>query len=342
MPVLVWPRLRVNWATTMHVFIDTNIFLNFFHFTKEELDALNNVFASHEHGAATVHLTQQVVDEFRRNREGKIQDALKRFSEAKFNIQLPSFMKAYDEYEDIRGLAKTLQEKTNAILTKANDDISKKALLADQLIKDIIAKSAVIETTEEIFRRADMRMRIGNPPGKKNSLGDAINWIVLLDTVPDGEDLHLISEDGDFFSNLNENNAHPFLEEEWNTKKKSGFRVYRTLSSFLAEHFDGVAFSFDKKKEALIDDLHHSGSFAKTHDLVSELESYGYFSKKETERILEAAVINGQFGWIVGDPDVSDFLNRIAVPRKAELTKPEHLAIIDGVIQKQAQKAQAQ
>lgn len=42
----------------MHVFIDTNILLNFFHFTKDELDALNDVFASHEHGAAKVHLTQ--------------------------------------------------------------------------------------------------------------------------------------------------------------------------------------------------------------------------------------------------------------------------------------------
>ena len=55
----------------MHVFIDTNILLNFFHFSKDELDALNNVFASHEHGAVTVHLTEQVCDEFKRNRENK-------------------------------------------------------------------------------------------------------------------------------------------------------------------------------------------------------------------------------------------------------------------------------
>ena len=51
----------------MHVFIDTNILLNFFHFSKDELDALNDVFASHEHGAAKVHLTRQVCDEFKRN-----------------------------------------------------------------------------------------------------------------------------------------------------------------------------------------------------------------------------------------------------------------------------------
>lgn len=34
----------------MHIFIDTNILLNFYHFTSEDLDALNSVFVSHEQG----------------------------------------------------------------------------------------------------------------------------------------------------------------------------------------------------------------------------------------------------------------------------------------------------
>jgi predicted nucleic acid-binding protein len=72
----------------MHVFIDTNILLNFFHFTKDEVDGLNDVFASHEYGSATVHLTEQVCDEFRRNRENKIKDALKKFKDVKFTAQL--------------------------------------------------------------------------------------------------------------------------------------------------------------------------------------------------------------------------------------------------------------
>ena len=45
---------------------------------------------------------QQVCDEFRRNRENKIKDALKRFKESKFTVQLPSFMKGYEEYDSIR------------------------------------------------------------------------------------------------------------------------------------------------------------------------------------------------------------------------------------------------
>lgn len=315
----------------MHVFIDTNILLNFFHFSKDELDALNDVFASHEHGAATVHLTEQVRDEFRRNRESKIKDAVRRFKNASLPVQLPSFMKPYDEFLEIKKLTATLQEKVKMILKKANEDIAKQGLVADGLIKEIFDKSTVIETSDAFYQSACRRMNIGNPPGKRKSIGDAINWIVLLDSVPDGEDLHIISADGDFFSELDERHVHPFLEQEWHEKKRSSLRVYRTLSEFLSEHFDGVAFSFDKDKDTLIDDLELVGSFAATHSLIERLEAYSYFSVKEVERVLQAAHENNQFGWIVTDYDVSDFLNRVAVPRRNEIDRADFIAILDEV-----------
>ena len=147
----------------MHVFIDTNILLNFYHFSKDELDALNNVFASHQHGAATVHLTQQVCDEFKRNRENKIQDALKRFKEVKFAAQLPSFMKGYDEYNFIREMSAQLQAASKAIMAKAEADILARKLPADSLIDDIFSKSKILATTTETFWAANMRMGLGNP-----------------------------------------------------------------------------------------------------------------------------------------------------------------------------------
>ncbi len=323
----------------MHVFIDTNILLNFFHFAKDELDALSNVFASHEHGAAQVHLTQQVCDEFRRNRENKIKDAMKRFRDVKFSAQLPSFMKAYEEYEGIRKLSGELQALVKAISDKADADVLAKRLLADQLISDIFARAEIIATSGEIFSAAQMRLTIGNPPGKGGSIGDAINWTILLEKVPDEEPLHVISEDGDFYSVLNERLAHPFLAEEWQQRKRSELRVYRTLSDFMKEHFDGVAFPFDKTKDSLIDDLGSVGSFAATHEVIAKLEAFSYFSLKEVERILAAAVENGQFGMIVTDRDVSDLLNRVAVPRKGSLSSAEQIALLDKVIKEQSERA---
>jgi hypothetical protein len=324
----------------MHVFIDTNILLNFLHFSKDELDALNNVFASHEYGAATVHLTQQVCDEFKRNRENKIKDALKRFRDVKFSTQLPSFMKGYPEYDRIKKLSADLQALVKAISDKVDVDITAKRLLADGLISGIFSKSTAIETSPAVFAAASMRLAIGNPPGKPGSIGDAINWTILLETVPESEDLHLISEDGDFFSALNDKAAHPFLEEEWKMRKHSQLHVYRTLSDFMTLHFDGVAFSFDKAKDSLIDNLVNTASFVGTHSVIAQLEAFPYFSMLEVDRILGAAVSNNQFGWIVTDNDVSDFLNRIAVPRLASVTVDEHRTIIQKVIEEQRLRAE--
>lgn len=325
----------------MHVFIDTNILLNFFHFTKEEIDALSNVFASHEHGAATVHLTEQVCDEFVRNRENKIKDALKKFKDVKFAAQLPAFMKQYEEYEKIKQKSAELQELAKTILQKVDGDVIESGLIADTLIEDIFAKNHPIPTIPERFAKAQMRVLLGNPPGKNGSMGDSINWIALLDAVPVGENLHVISEDGDFYSALDENRPHPFLKHEWNNKKQADLFVYRTLSSFLKEHFDGVAFAYDKNKEALIDNLAESGSFATTHNLITKLEEFGYFSLKEVQRILSAAVSNAQFGWIVSDDDVYAFLKRTAVPRMSTLTEPEQVALLQEMLDFKAKQNEA-
>ena len=56
---------------------------------------------------------------------------------------------------------------------------------------------------------------------------------------------------------------------------------------------------------------------------------------KEVERILAAAVQNDQFGWIVSDLDVSDFLNRVAVPRMGQITSPEQKELLEKVIAEQ-------
>ena len=317
----------------MHVFIDTNIILNFFHFTKDELDSLQNVFASHEHGSAEVHLTRQVCDEFKRNRENKINDALKRFKDNKFTIQLPSFMKAYEEYGEIKKLSSEIQKKQTDILSKVAPDIAKESLSADNLVKEIFDKSKIIETedVEGVFNQAYIRATIGNPPGKPGSIGDAINWVTLLQTVPYGEDIHIISEDGDFYSFIDEKSPNPFLVEEWKEKKKSEMFVYRTLSEFIKEHFDGVAFSFDKNKEALIENLKYSGSFSATHFIIAKLEEYSYFSLKEVCRILDAVSENDQVRSIITDHDISDFLNRVVMPHSSNISDKTHRQIIQEI-----------
>jgi predicted nucleic acid-binding protein len=340
-------RGRLNISCTsqeikLHVFIDTNILLNFFHFSKDELDALNDVFASHEHGSAIVHLTEQVCDEFKRNREVKIKDALKRFKDTKYAAQLPYFMKGYEEYDEIQKLSVKLQNKQKIIMERANKDILAKNLLADRLIGEIFERSKILEISINVYNSASMRAAKGNPPGKSGSIGDAINWLLLLGAVPDGEDLHIVSEDGDYYSTLNECLVHPFLYEEWKRKKNSNLFAYRTLSEFMKKHFDGVAFSFDKDKESLIEELKYAGSFSSTHSLIAKLEAYSYFSLKEVNKILDAAAENNQINWIIADQDVSDFINRIAVPHMGSIADEERLKILQSVIDEQKERQSEQ
>jgi len=122
----------------MHVFIDTNILLSFYHYSDDELDLLHNVFADHEHGSATVHVTEQVKDEFVRNRDNKLRDALKKFNDSKINPQFPSFMKGYEEYEKLRDITKAANKLSKTILRKAQLSIDKESLPADQLIAGIV------------------------------------------------------------------------------------------------------------------------------------------------------------------------------------------------------------
>ena len=325
----------------MHVFIDTNILLNFFHFSNEELDSLNDVFASHKNGSAKVYLTEQVCDEFKRNREGKIKDAMGKFQDVKFTPKLPSFMKKYNEYEEIKKFSSEIQQRVNSINLKIEKDVKNSTLAADSVIDNILKNSAISKRTGVSLEKASLRMSIGNPPGKKGSIGDAINWEILLDVVESGKDLHIISADGDFYSQIYEDLPNPFLSEEWGKKKNSKLFVYKNLSSFMKKHFDGVAFSFDSNKEVLIDSLSQSGSFARTHDIISNLESYSYFSLREIQMILEAAKNNNQFGSILGDYDILDFLSRVAIPHMSNIKDEKGREILDKVIANQKEKEQS-
>ena len=322
----------------MHVFVDTNILLSFYHYSSDELDALNDVFANHEHGSATVYVTEQVKDVFVRNRDGKIEDALKKFKSSKIHPQFPSFMKGYEEYGRLREIAREAKELNRCILEKVNDAIEKEELRADELITSIFTESESTKVTAKRLNAANTRLARGNPPGKNSSLGDAINWEILLEKVPEKNDIHIISADGDFYSTLNEEKPSLFISKEWKRKKKGTVFVYRTLSAFTKEHFDGIAFSYDKDKQELIEKLESSGNFARTHDLISHLSDYSYFSLKETIEILNAAEANSQFGWIVTDYDVSDFLNKHAVPRFTDLKKDSHKELLVSVIEEQKER----
>jgi len=232
----------------MNIFIDTNIFLSFYHFTSDDLEELKKLGVLLSNGRVRLFLPQQVLDEFWRNRENKISDALNKLRDQRLNLQFPQFCKDYEEFETLRQLQKSYSKVHSELVQRAVEDIQGQRLKADLVIQDLFCKGSVFPTTEEIYDRAIRRMKIGNPPGKEGSLGDAINWEVLLEHIPSGEKLYFITDDKDFASSLDSSQFNGFLVAEWRRSKGSELVFYKSLSTFLRKTFQKSLWQVNWKK----------------------------------------------------------------------------------------------
>lgn len=181
-----------------NLFIDTNIWLSLYHFTNNDLsqfEKLKNYIGI----SINLIVPQQVYDEITRNREAKIKAALKDFVVKEPNY--PAFCKGYKEYDQIREDLSNVSKKFKEWIEIINHDIQMQKLPADKVISSFVQEIELISCTPYI-KTAYNRYLIGNPPGKDNRYGDAINWECLLNNVENGEDLYFISADKDYSSLL--------------------------------------------------------------------------------------------------------------------------------------------
>lgn len=317
----------------MNLFIDTNILLNFFHFSKDSLEELEKVFVLQTYGKINLLLTEQVELEFLRNRETKIADALKKFLDEKPNSGIPNVARGYPESDQLMEALKKVNSSREQLMVKVRNDISNKSLYADKLIKEIFANSTRIKLTEDIFTAAKRRVDLRSPPGKNDSLGDAINWESLLATVPEGRNIFIISEDGDFSSPLDTEQLSDFLTEEWATKKKSAAVLFKRLSQFLSLMFPDAKVAAELEKDILISELANSDSFATTHQTITALNKFTSFSPKQASEIADAYITNSQVGWIASDEDVCAFGKKIQEAHCTTLDPAQHKAFL-GVLAK--------
>lgn len=320
----------------MNLFIDTNIFLSFYHMTSDDLEELKKLAVLIDQRKLTLYLTEQVVFEFRRNRENKIGDALKRLKDQRLNLQFPQICKDYDEYHELRKLQKKYEEEHTALLSKINKGASEHSLKADQIIDSLFIKATNLVTKDLMIDRARYRIQIGNPPGKEGSLGDAINWEALLEHVPDNVDLYFIADDRDYYSILDESKFKEYLLLEWSKKKHSSIIFYRQLSAFFNEHFPDIKLASELEKELLIRNLSASHNFDQTHRVVAKLSKYTDFTHAQANAIIEAAVSNSQISWIIEDEDVNQFLRAVISGREDQID-PNNLGMLYDLLKKAEQ-----
>ena len=73
-----------------------------------------------------------------------------------------------------------------------------------------IRGATTLTINADVIAKARLRGELGNPPGKGGSMGDAVNWELLLDYQPT-DHLFFVTDDSDFYSPLDEGRPLEFL-----------------------------------------------------------------------------------------------------------------------------------
>lgn len=294
----------------MNVFIDTNLYLDFYRMGQDKLDELNKVFALHEYGKLKIWLPELLINEFWRNRSKVVADNIKEI-EKDYKPSLPHIFRQHENQKQFLGAVSEANRIKNTILEDIQQQFKDENLAADLVIKMIFDAAVKIEANEVTIGKGKRRYDLGNPPGKNKSYGDAVNWECLLAAIPEGEDIYLITEDGDYKSSFIKDDMNEYLKYEWKTKKKSEPHIYARLSEFIKEHFPQANNLADMEVNLTIKELEESASFASTHHVVSKLLKFREFKQDQIFKIIRIYFDNNQVRYIKDDPDVKSLARMI-------------------------------
>ena len=308
----------------MKIFIDTNILLELFKLSGPDLDELKKVLKLSEKQKIEILISSQIEDEFWRNRESVIADAIKNLKETKIIQKLPNIVRGYETYKTLKNTIDNFNKLAKQLEDEVQADISENKLKADELIQALFKNNKPQEVSLEVISKAQNRMNVGNPPGKKGSLGDAINWEWLLTQKADfwENELIIISEDGDFESELHKGKMKEYLSREWNGQNPNcEIVLFKSLPSFLDKYFPEIKFSDEIDKIHAIDSLANSYNFASTHAAISRLNEFSDFTNDDVIKVINAYKDNNQVRWILTDVDVLDFAKKIITYAKSDQLK---------------------
>lgn len=214
----------------MIIFIDTNVYLGYY---KKQKGVLTTLKAMKKYlsanSAVKLILPRQIRDEFFRNRNALISKALKAFED--FRSLESNFLYATKE---IQGISKSVTKEIRILQEKIKKDFIDENSEINKTIESLFGMATLIDEEDDVFNQAYKRMLKGNPPGKDGSIGDAIVWETLLKDY-NKETVYLITDDGDWYDEINGSQLKSFLLKEWGAKDAGKIQAFRHLGAFLKE-----------------------------------------------------------------------------------------------------------
>ena len=295
----------------MHLFIDTNVFIGFYEMSSDRLDELEKLITVIKRKEATLWLPDQVRDEFWKNREGSVIKAIKEFESRTFLPAVPLLIREDPIFPKLMTQVRAAEIIRDEITERVRAQILGEQTRADVAIRELFTHAHLVETAE-LMGAAHERALRRLPPGKEEAIGDRLNWLALLGSLPADAELHVISDDGDYESEAVREQIKPYLEKEWVSKKNGKVTLWKRLSKYLAALFPDAENAIEMERAIAVQHLVNSSWFTATHDAISELEKYDMFSPAHADAIANALLHNSQIRWISTDSDVKNFATRFA------------------------------
>lgn len=107
---------------TLHVFIDTNVFLNFFAYTGDDIEQLKNLVGSIKSGDMKLYLPRHVVAEFERNRERRIKESIDAFSGTALSKEPPRLLVDYPQIREFKKAIGDAETARDALVAAVRED----------------------------------------------------------------------------------------------------------------------------------------------------------------------------------------------------------------------------
>ncbi len=265
----------------MRLFIDTNIYLDYFRASSESLASLKALKDLLAQKRVVLVIPEQTEQEYLRRRSGIVEETrselLKQRGSRAFNRQTP-VVRDWKKAKAIEKIIRNLMSAYDNLLEEYDKKSLSEKTIADLLIKDIFKLSEKLAEGKSIIERANLRYMKGNPPKKykdDRSFGDAIVWESLLDDA-EKDNLAIITHDTDFIcKQKDEQVLNHFLRKEWEKKTKNKITLYISLAKFINY--------FEKKdviKKEIVQEEEKMGQRAIMNSVSSSgmigLESYNY------------------------------------------------------------------
>ncbi|MGE5630668.1 MAG: PIN domain-containing protein [Caulobacteraceae bacterium] len=259
----------------MKIFIDTNIFLDFYRSAEGKVSILQNLKEFKNY----IVFPEQVYNEFKRNRVMLLNNYIEGLKKNTVfpTIQAIPIIKEHEEYKEMQNVQKLFSERKKKLISFVEDmikDPAKDIVLKE--IEDLYGSSEItkIYNTDEIINKARKRQLLGNPPKayKKTdnlSVGDEIIWEALLSSVDD--DLVIASRDNTYKYN------YDFLSMDFN--RATGKRLVNitdTINEALNIIGKPVSPTLEKLEEEQIEEIKANPEEVFLFPIIIDNKSHGY------------------------------------------------------------------